>query len=111
MNYKNILFLIIGLLLGILITKPGKIMAYQIKKVIVDNFPLIQNVNVANEEPINVKASQNTQLWEYWYQCHPNPTNEGEIRSYLNDRGLQGMEVVAAAATNGVICEYYKKPL
>jgi len=60
--------------------------------------------------PVSVQNQQEVEQWEYWYQCHPNPTNEGEIRGYLNDRGLEGWEVVAAAGSDELICEYYKRP-
>lgn len=64
---------------------------------------------VVQNQPTPQPTSAVTQ-WEHWYQCHPNPTNEAEIRGYLNDRGLEGWEVVAAAGPGNIICEYYKRP-
>ena len=74
------------------------------------NYPQVQEVSFDADSTISVKATQSAQLWDYWYQCHPNPTNEAEIRGYLNDRGDAGWEVVAAAGPGNLICEYYKKP-
>ncbi len=60
--------------------------------------------------PTSSQPPTQTQQWEYFYQCHPNPTNENEIRGFLNDRGREGWEVVAAAGPGNLICEYFKKP-
>lgn len=65
--------------------------------------------NFSDPVPIGT-PSATLQQWEHWYQCHPNPTNEAEIRGYLNDRGRDGFEVVAAAGVGSLICEYYKRP-
>jgi hypothetical protein len=102
---KNVLLVLIGVFWGGLFFAPRAAIAEQIKSVFVENFPEVQRVEVVNDQ------QDGFQKWEYWYQCHPNPTNENEIRGYLNDRGQQGLEVVGAAATNGVICEYYKRPI
>lgn len=76
--------------------------------------------NDSNPIPVMVKnfpdpvptgtPSAALQQWEHWYQCHPDALNEAEIRGYLNDRGKDGFEVVAAAGVGSLICEYYKRP-
>jgi hypothetical protein len=83
----------------------------ELQSVQVENFPETQKVELTEEGSLNVNTKQDVQQWQYWYQCHPTMTNEAEIRDYLNARGLQGMEVVAAAASGSMICEYYKRPL
>jgi len=114
MKREKLTFLLAGLVIGVFIVNPTKALGDSIKHVLVTNFPANQDVTITNEEPIPVEVSnlgeEETQLWDYWYQCHPNPTNEAEIRSYLNDRGDQGWEVIAAAGPGGLICEYYKRP-
>lgn len=88
------------------------------KKTLEDLISRAKAVYIVNPEPIKVEVveeeesgSLGVQKWEHWYQCHPNPADEAEIRGYINDRGQDGWEVVSAAAINGTICEYYKRPL
>ena len=112
---KIIFGLILSLFVITLFTKPvlgAQIEAFKKRflEVLVMNDESKPVPVIVQNQPIPL-PTQGQQLWEHWYQCHPNPTNEAEIRGYLNDRGREGWEVVAAAGPGNIICEYYKRPL